>query len=336
MSGVLILTERDIPSLLPVGECVDVMAQALAALTRGSVNMPLRTIVWLPERNGFLVSMPVALEPDGMAEFKLLTVFPDNRSVGIESHQGAVLLFELEHGRLLSILDATSITAIRTAAVSGVATRALANEDAGDLALIGSGVQARTHLQAMLRVRKIRRVRVASRSFDNARAFAERESARRGIRVEPVRDFREAVEGADLICTTTSAREPVVRGAWISPGAHLNAVGSSVPFARELDTEAVRRSRLYVDRRESALNEAGDFLIPKEEGALGDDHIVGEVGEVLTGRTPGRRSREEITLFKSLGLAIEDVAAAKHIYEKARRSASGRFLDLGGHRNEAD
>jgi len=332
----LVVTQAEVAKLLPMDECIDAMAATLSALARGEAILPLRTILWLPERVGALGLMPGALMGEGVLGLKAITLFPGNEGTDVDTHQGAVLLFEAKRGSLVAVIDATSITAIRTAAVSGVATRALANEDAGDLALIGSGVQARTHLQAMLRVRKIRRVRVASRSFDNARAFAERESARRGIRVEPVRDFREAVEGADLICTTTSAREPVVRGAWISPGAHLNAVGSSVPFARELDTEAVRRSRLYVDRRESALNEAGDFLIPKKEGALGDDHIVGEVGEVLTGRTPGRRSREEITLFKSLGLAIEDVAAAKHIYEKARRSASGRFLDLGGHRNEAD
>jgi alanine dehydrogenase len=330
MSGVLILTGRDIPSLLPVGECIDVMAEALAALTRGNVTMPLRTIVWLPERHGLLVSMPVALEPEGMAAFKLLTVFPENRAAGIESHQGAVLLFELEHGRLLSILDATSITAIRTAAVSGVATRLLAREDASDLAILGSGTQAGTHLEAMRAVRSIRRVRVWSRSSDNARRFAERASARHGVEVEPCDTAEAAVTGADLICTTTASREPVLRGEWLAPGAHVNAVGAVGADARELDTEAIRRSRLVVDRRESAANEAGEFVLAKAEGAIGDDHIVGELGELVTGAVPGRTSPEEITVFRSLGIAVEDLAAAQAIHRRAIERRVGVVVELGG------
>jgi len=330
MSGVLILTERDIPALLPVGECIDVMAEALAALTRGDVTMPLRTIVWLPDRHGLLVSMPVALEPDGMAAFKLLTVFAENRAVGIESHQGAVLLFELEHGRLLSILDATSITAIRTAAVSGVATRLLAREDAGDLAILGSGTQAGTHLEAMRAVRPIRRVRVWSRSSDNARRFAERASASHGIEVEPSATAEDAVTGADLICTTTASREPVLRGEWLAPGAHVNAIGAVGADARELDTEAIRRSRLVVDRRESAVNEAGEFVLAKAEGAIRDDHIVGELGELVTGAVPGRTSPEEVTVFRSMGIAVEDLAAAQTIHRRAIERGVGVIVELGG------
>ena len=237
--------------------------------------------------------MPAALLPDRVAGVKAITFFPGNEGTELDTHQGAVLLFEAERGRLLAMMDATSITAIRTAAVSGVATRLLAREDAGDLAILGSGTQARTHLEAMRTAREIRRVRVASKDLERARAFAERESGKHGIAIEPVASVREAVAGADIICTVTSSREPVLLGEWISPGAHVNAVGSSVPFARELDTAAVVRSRLYVDRRESALNEAGDFLIPKKEGAIGDDHIVGEIGEVLdrpaAGTTIARR-----------------------------------------------
>ncbi|MGH9399830.1 MAG: ornithine cyclodeaminase family protein, partial [Thermoanaerobaculia bacterium] len=262
--------------------------------------------------------------------------FHGNEGTELDTHQGAVLLFEAERGRLLAVIDATSVTAIRTAAVSGVATKLLSRQDAGDLAMIGSGVQARTHLEAMMQVRTLRRVRVASQSFDRARRFAKREAERRGVRVEPVASVREAITDADIVCTVTSAREPIVEGSWLSPGCHINAVGSSVPFARELDTAAVLRSRLYVDRRESALNEAGDFLVPKKEGSIGDDHIVGEIGEVLIGKVGGRRSPEDITLFKSLGLAVEDVASARHIYEEARRSGKGRFLPFGGARHDAD
>lgn len=336
MTKVLLVTQEEVPRLLPMAECIDAMAQALATLARGEAILPLRSILWLPERVGGLGLMPAALLPDRVVGLKAITFFPGNEGSELDTHQGAVLLFEAERGRLLAIVDATSITAIRTAAVSGVATRALAREDAGDLAILGSGVQARTHLEAMRIVRRIRRVRVASKDPGRARAFARRESGKHGIEIEPFASAKEAVEGADIVCTTTSSREPVLMGEWISPGAHINAVGSSVPFARELDTAAVVRSRLYVDRRESAVNEAGDFLIPKREGAIGDDHIAGEIGEVLIGKTGGRRSPDEVTLFKSLGLAVEDVASARHIYEKARASGTGRFLDFGGSRHEND
>jgi ornithine cyclodeaminase len=208
----------------------------------------------------------------------------------------------------LAIVDASEITAIRTAATSAVATKLLAREGASDLAILGSGVQARTHLEAMLLARRIQRVRLWSPNPDHARRFAERETQRHGIKVEAKGTAKEAVAEADIICTTTAAREPVLMGKWIAPGAHVNAVGSSVPFTRELDTAAVVKARLFVDRRESTVNEAGDFLFPKKEGAIGDDHIQGEIGEILLGQVVGRASAAEITLFKSLGLAVEDLA----------------------------
>lgn len=319
-----------------MGECVDLMERTLAALARGEAILPLRSIVWLPEKRGALGLMPAALLPEKAVGLKAVTFFPGNEGTELDSHQGAVLLFEAERGRLEAIVDATSITAIRTAAVSGAATRALARQDAGDLAIVGSGVQARTHLAAMIAVRPVRRVRVASLELPRARAFAERESRRHGIPVEAVTSVREAVEGADLICTATSSREPVLEGRWLSPGAHVNAVGSSVPFARELDTETVQRSRLFVDRRESALNEAGDFLIPKKEGAIGDDHILAEIGSVFAGTAAGRGSDREITLFKSLGLAVEDVACAVHVAAKAAKQEGFLRVDLGGARDTGD
>jgi alanine dehydrogenase len=306
----LIVTQAEVPKLLPMAECIPLMASTLEALARGETILPLRSILWLPERVGALGLMPGALLSERVLGLKAITLFPGNEGSPLDTHQGAVLLFEAEHGSLLAVIDATSITAIRTAAVSGFATRLLAREDAGDLAILGSGVQARTHLEAMLCVRRIRRARVTSRHPAKARAFAERESKRWGIPVEAVSTPREAVEGADLICTTTSARE--------------------------LDTEAILRSRLYADRRESLTNEAGDFLIPKKEGAVSEDRIVGELGEASIGRVPGRRSAADITLFKSLGLAVEDVASAKHIYAKAKETGVGRFLELGGSRDDGD
>ncbi|MGQ0601104.1 MAG: ornithine cyclodeaminase family protein, partial [Anaerolineales bacterium] len=207
--------------------------------------------------------------------------------------------------------------------------------NADDLAILGAGVQARTHLEAMLLARSIRRVRLWSRDPEHARQFAERESQRHNMSVEPMATAREAVTGADLICTTTSAKEPVLLGEWLAPGAHINAVGSSVPFTRELDTAAMVKSKLFVDRRESTLNEAGDFLFPKKEGAITDDHIRGELGELLLGKMNGRESADEITLFKSLGLAVEDLASAHHIYQRAMERGIGVAVELGGSRTHA-
>ncbi|HEY4594314.1 MAG TPA: ornithine cyclodeaminase family protein [Thermoanaerobaculia bacterium] len=316
--ALLFLDREDVEALLPMEECIEVIDEALRILARGEAVQPLRTVYWMPDRHGLLAVMP-GLLGGTVAGAKVLTVVPENHQHGLESHQGMVVLFEQERGRLLAILDAASVTAIRTAAASGVATRALARRDAGDLAILGSGVQARTHLDAMRAVRPLRRVRVWSRRPESARRFAAEESERTGLAVEAMPTAREAVEGADLICAVTAATEAVLFGSWIAPGAHVNAVGACTPKARELDAAAVARSRLYTDRRESLLAEAGDFLLAREEGAVTDDHILGEVGEVLEGKVPGRRSDAEIKLFKSLGIAVEDLAAGMHVYRKAVR-----------------
>lgn len=330
---VLIVSQSEVGRLLPMSACLEAMGEALAALARGEAVLPLRQAVRLPDGRGLLACMPAHAGHLGALGLKAITVFPGNHGTELDSHQGAVLLFEAERGRLRAVIDATSVTAIRTAAVSGVATRLLAREDAGDLAILGTGVQARTHLEAMALVRPLRRVRVFSRDPGRMRAFAEQASRRHGIDVEATASAQEAVAGADIICTVTSSREPVLRGDWIAAGAHVNAVGASVPAARELDTAAVVRSRLFVDRRESAQNEAGDFLIPKREGALGDDHILAEIGDVLIGTAPGRGSGQEITLFKSLGLAVEDVASAHLIYANAEAAGAGTWVELGGARD---
>ncbi len=309
-------------------ECMDVMAAALRGLARGEAILPLRQVLLLPGGQSAFATMPAVLTRNGAIGLKAITVFPGNHGAEFDSHQGAVLLFEAERGRLLAVMDASSITAIRTAAVSGVATRVLAREDAGDLAILGTGVQALTHLEAMAESRRLRRVRVWSRDPARVARFAEHASERVGLGVEAAGSAREAVLGADLVCTVTASREPVLRGEWLAAGAHVNAVGASLPTARELDTPAMVAARLFVDRRESALNEAGDFLMPKAEGAISDAHIQAELGEVLTGAHPGRRSPEEITVFKSLGLAVEDVAAAQRIHQNALRSGAGSFIDF--------
>jgi ornithine cyclodeaminase len=326
---VIVLSQRDVRALLSMRDCIDVMGRALAALARGESVLPLRTIFRIPESGDFFALMPGYVAQPASIGAKVITVFPRNHGTDRDSHQGAVLLFDANDGSLTAVLDATSITSIRTAAVSGLATKHLARADADDLAILGSGVQARTHLEAIPLVRKIRRVRVWSRDSARARALVEAYASKFSeISVCP--SAEAAVRQASIICTVTSSSEPVVHGQWVAPGAHLNVVGSASPRAREVDTETIVRSRLFVDRRESALAEPGDILIPIAEGAITRDHIVAELGEVVAGTRPGRGSDSEITLFKSLGLAVEDVAAAQHIYALALDRSVGTVVDIGG------
>ena len=325
---ILVISGAEVRRLLPMGVCVDLMAEALATLARGDALNPLRGIVRVPQVHGILGMMPGYLGNPESLGLKAISVFPGNHGTEFDSHQGVVMLFEPQHGSPVALVDASEITAIRTAAVSGVATRLLATEDAGDLAILGSGVQARTHLEAMLHVREVRRVRVFSRNRKSLDRFCAEQTVRHGIRAEAVDSAQEAVQNADIVCTTTSSREPVLEGAWLALGAHVNAVGSSVATTRELDTQAVVRSRLYVDRRESTVHEAGDYLFPLNEGAITEGHIVGEIGEILLGKLDGRGHPEEITLFKSLGLAVEDLAAAQQVYTRAREEGLGTAVEL--------
>ncbi len=326
----VVLTQPEIRALLSMATCMDLVADALRALARGAGQNPLRRGMRLEDGESLLGMMPGSLGEPSALGLKVVAVFPRNHGTPFDSHQGVVVLFDPRNGVPRAILDASEVTAIRTAAASGVAARALANEDAGDLALLGSGVQARTHLEAMLVARRIRRVRVFSPDHAHREAFARRESERHGIAVEAADSARAAVEGADLVCTTTSAREPVLAGRWLARGCHVNAAGACLKHARELDTEAVRRARVFVDRRESAMNEAGDILIPIQEGAFGAEHVLGELGEVLLGACQGRCARDEITLFESLGIAVEDLAVAHHLEGVARERGVGARVELGG------
>ena len=330
----LVLDARAVRDLLPMDECIGEMERAFRALAAREALQPLRSILWTPERNGGIGLMPgyLGTTPEGWIGLKAVTVFPGNHGTELDSHQGVVLLFEAQRGRLLAIADATEITAIRTAAASALATKLLAKDDAGDLAIFGSGTQARTHLEAMWAVRTIRRVRIWSRNSENAGKFADRESRLHDVAVEPVATPEAAARGADILCTVTSAREPFLRGEWISPGAHINAAGSSVAFCRELDAAAVAKSRYFCDRRESTLAESGDFLLARDEGAVDDTHVRGEIADLLEGRCPGRETADQITLFKSLGLAIEDLAAAGLVYSKARDRGIGTGIVIGGAR----
>ena len=315
---VLVLNETDVEQLLPMSECISAMEEALIALARGEAHQPLRTIFRPPELNGVLAMMPSFREGQSpLFGLKAICVFPGNAAIGKDAHQGGVLLFDGRDGELRALVNASAITAIRTAAVSALATRVLAREDAAELAIIGAGVQARAHLSAIACVRDLRRVRIAARRFENAQKLANDLQPQFPSLIEAVETVEAAVRDADVIVTATTAREPVIRSEWISAGTHINAVGTFSFNAREIDTATMVAATLFVDRRESALNEAGDYLIAAKEGAIGPDHIRAELGDILIGAHPGRTSPNEITLFKSLGLGIEDLAAAAHVYQKA-------------------
>lgn len=329
MTKILILTHDEVEELLPIRECIPVMAEALAELARGNMFQPLRMIITPPGAAGDMALMP-SYRSGNRAAYGVKTVcfFPENPSKGLDSHQGSVMLFSAETGELMALMNASAITAIRTAAVSGVATQLLAREDAGELAIIGTGVQARTHIEAMACARPIKRVRVASRNFEHARAFADEFSQRYSFPVEPADSVEAAVRGADLIVTATTAAAPILKREWVSAGAHLNVVGSSIPTTREVDSATIAASSLFVDRRESTINEGGDYLFALREGAIGPDHIKAEIGEVLIGAKPGRTSPDEITVFKSLGLAIEDLASADYLYRKATANQKGIWVEF--------
>ncbi len=325
---ILILDSRQVRELLPMPECIELMADSLAALARGEVFQPLRTIARPPEARGLLGLMPASRSGEhGAFGLKAICVFPGNPTQGKDAHQGAVMLFSRETGELLALMNASEITAIRTAAVSAVATRLLAREDAAQLAIIGAGVQARTHLTALACVRPIKHARVACRNIEHAQQLAVEMQPKFSFPIEPVRTNEEAVRGADLIVTATSSLEPVINKDWISPGAHVNAIGTHSPNSREVDSGTMGVARIFVDRRESAINESGDYLLAAKEGVVTPESIIAEIGELLIGAKAGRSSASEITLFKSLGLAIEDVACADYLFKKATTQNTGSWVN---------
>jgi ornithine cyclodeaminase/alanine dehydrogenase-like protein (mu-crystallin family) len=322
MSELLVLAHGDVKRLLPMEDCIELMAGVLADLARGSVWQPLRFVVRPPDEPSLMGLMPGhRSQPEPAYGLKVVCIFPGNPERGIDAHQGGVLLFDGETGAPRALLDASAVTEIRTAAVSGVATRLLAREDAKELAILGSGVQARSHLEAMAHARPFARARVWSRTLEHAQAFVAGASA--PFPVEATATAEEAVRGAEVVVTATSAREPIVQREWLAPGAHVNAVGSSIPTARELDAETVAAAALFADTRESMLNEGGDYLFAVREAGIGPEHIRAELGELLVGTREGRRSADELTVFKSLGVAVEDLAAAELVYARARDAGVG-------------
>lgn len=320
---VLVLNQQEVEELLDMEGCIQAMEGALAALARGEVDMPLRT-VFRPEAQDTLIGLMPAHRAGESPLYSLKTVcvFPDNPKRGLDAHQGTVTLFDGETGEVRALMNASAVTAIRTAAVSAVATRLLAREDVRTLGILGAGVQARSHLEAMRAVRGFERVLVYSPTLEHARALAEEGGA------EAVESAEAAVRAADVVVTATSSIEPVLQREWLAPGVHVNVVGGRPPQMRELDTATIADSAFFVDRRESAEAEAGDYRLALEEGAIGPEHIRAELGEVVIGARPGRQDDDEITVFRSLGLAVEDLAAAEYVLGRAREAGVGTTVDF--------
>jgi len=320
MSRVRILNEGDVRRFLPMGDCIETMAEVLAALARDELFNPLRTIAFPPgERSGIGLMPSFRSGDNSLYALKTICVVPDNPTRGLDTHQGFVALFDGKTGQTKVLMNASAITEIRTAAVSGVATRLLARPDSSTLAILGAGTQARSHLEAMRAVLPIEHVRAWSRTPGKASELDG---------VEEVATAEEAVRGADVVVTATAAREPILERRWLADGVHINAVGSSIAAARELDTQTMVDASLFVDRRESTFNEAGDYLFPLREGAIGPEHIRAEIGEILIGAAEGRTSSSELTVFKSLGIAVEDLASAELILGRAEAAGAGVEVDL--------
>jgi alanine dehydrogenase len=324
----LVIDAAAVRELFPMRAAIEQMREALERYSAATIVQPLRTVVQPSRAPGMMAAMPAWAGPDRGFGIKTVTIHPGNPARGLDTHQGTVTMFDRETGVPTAVLDAAAITEIRTAAVSAVATQALAAPDARDLAIVGAGTQARSHLEAMASVRRLERIRVWSRTDAHAKALAEWAGDRFGPPVEVRESVADALDGADLVCTVLSCVEPVVSGGMLARGAHVNAVGACLPHVRELSTDAVAAATVFADSRESALAEAGDLVIPIRAGELTKDHVVAEIGEVLLGRHAGRSSPDEITLFKSLGLAIEDVIAGAYIQSQATSRGFGTQASL--------
>lgn len=325
---ICVLRGEDVRALLTMSECVDLMRTTMIAVSEGRAEIPLRSVLRMPDDIGLMGNMSGYLAEPECFGVKLVSMTPRNHGTSYPSHLGVVVLFETGHGQPVAMVDAAEVTAIRTAAASALATSLLAREDAGNLAILGSGTQAKSHLEAMLAVRPIRRVRVWSHRPESAARYAEEQGARFGIKIEPMEDVESAVADADLICTTSRSREPILLGEWVADGAHVNLVGSSVPTDAEVDSALVKRARYFVDLRTSTINEGGEYLRALRNGAITPEHILGEIGEVAGNRMAGRTAPEDVTVYKSLGIAAQDLAAAHFVTARARERGVGQRVEL--------
>jgi ornithine cyclodeaminase/alanine dehydrogenase-like protein (mu-crystallin family) len=311
----LILEYEQVFEKLPMRACIEVVRDAIVSLSTGKSNQPLRMIAPLPDGNLFGF-MPAWMGADDYFGAKIATVFHTNAGTAYPTHMGYVMLLESAHGSVCALADASAITQVRTGAVSALATGLLARRDARSLALIGAGAQARSHLEGMLCVRDITEVTVYDQDAGRAEAFARDMSPRFKVPVRVCADVSSAARDADIICTVTNCKTPILTASMVKAGAHINAVGAYTKTTREIATDLVVRSRLYADAMESILKEGGEFLIPRSEGVLDESHILGDLGGLLQGKATGRTDNSQVTLFDAHGLAVEDVACARYLYLK--------------------
>jgi ornithine cyclodeaminase/alanine dehydrogenase-like protein (mu-crystallin family) len=322
---ILILAGHHVRELLPYQECTDVMREALAELARGQIQQPLRTVVRPRDAAGFMGLMP-AYSPGAGYGLKAICITPGNPAIGKDAHQGGVLLFDVRTGEPLALVNASAVTEIRTAATSAVATGLLARPVAAELAIIGTGVQGQAHARAVAATRSLTGIRLAGRDLARTRKVAAGLAEELGLPVTAHDAVAEAVAGAGIVVTATTSPRPVLRREWLSPGTHVNAVGACVPTDREIDTATMAEAAVFADSRESVRKEAGDYLLAERDGAV--NPVRAELGELLTGTAPGRAHDDEITVFESLGLAAEDLAAASYLYQKATRLGAGTPADF--------
>jgi ornithine cyclodeaminase len=328
---VLLLSRREVEELLDVDELIDALARAMADLSAGRASVPDRIGAFVAERDGLLAAMPGYTPSAGALASKLVTLFPGNAGTELPTHQAVIAVFDPDTGRPAALLDGTAITAMRTGAGSALATRLLARGDAASMAILGTGVQARSHARAVSRVRAFKELRLAGRDGSKADALAGEIEGELGLTVRVAASWEEACDGADVVCATTHALEPVVRRDWLVPGAHVTSVGYN-PRGREVDDATVTDALVVVESRAAALAPlpagSNDLLEPIERGLIGADHVHAEIGELVEGRRPGRTSPEQITLYKSVGVAVQDGAAAALVLSAARERGAGREVNL--------
>jgi alanine dehydrogenase len=324
----LVLSEKQVQSLIDIEELISTLEKAHVQYSTGKAVMPVRLVVPLPEIQGRITSMPGFLNVDRALGMKVVTYFPDNPKGGLPGILATIMLFSAETGKLIATMDGSYITAIRTACASAMATKALANPQTPVLGILGAGVQARAHIEALTRVRSIERIRIYSPSGMGAPGIKNDMEPTVKIPIEVARSAEEAVRDADLVATVTTAKQPIVNRQWLKSGAHINAVGSHRPDLREIDGATLARSKIVVDSREAVMAECGDILLAIKENNISSDSIHAEIGEVLAGVKSGRTSAGEITLYKSVGIAIQDVAAANLVYRKALELKIGTNVEI--------
>lgn len=324
----LVLSEEQVRSLIDIEELITALEQAHIQYSSGKAVMPVRLVVPLPQIQGRITSMPGYLTQDKALGMKVVTYFQNNPKEDLPAILATIMLFSAETGQLMAVMDGSFITAIRTACASAMATKALANPQTPLLGICGAGVQARAHIQALSRVKKLQRIKIYSPLGMSAQRVRQDLESEIGVDIEVATSAEQTVSDCDLVVTATTAREPILESEWLKPGAHINAVGSHRPDHREIDGATLARSKIVVDSREAIMAECGDILLAIKEKSITENPIHAEIGEVLVGTKPGRTSSGEITLYKSVGIAIQDVAAAQLIYSKALELKVGTTVQI--------